>query len=40
MEKNLMSIFRNKVEILPSGMGENNAAVLGAAGLMWNELKG
>lgn len=38
MEKNLMSIFRGKVKVLPSGLGKKNAAVLGAAGLIWNEL--
>jgi len=40
MEKNLLNIFRDKVKILPSGLGKNNAAVLGAAGLVWNELQG
>ncbi len=40
MEKNLLPIFRNKVELLPSGLGENNAAVLGAAGLIWKEITG
>ncbi len=38
MEKNLLPIFRNKVEILPSGLAENNAAVMGAAGLIWKEI--
>ncbi|MFM7728115.1 MAG: ROK family protein, partial [Flavobacteriales bacterium] len=36
-EKNLLSIYRNKVKILPSGLPENDAAVLGAASLAWNE---
>lgn len=38
MEKNLLKIFRNKVSILPSGLARHNAAVLGAAGLIWKEL--
>jgi glucokinase len=38
MEKNLLKIFRNKVKLLPSGLEGKNAAVLGAGGLMWNEL--
>ena len=40
MEKNLLSIYRNKVKILPSGLTEANAAVLGAAGLIWKEMLG
>jgi glucokinase len=38
MEKNLLKIFRNKVKLLPSGLQNKNAAVLGTAGLIWNEL--
>lgn len=38
MEKNLLPVFRNKVKILPSGLGGRNPAVLGAAGLIWKEL--
>jgi len=38
MEKNLFKVFRNKVKILPSGLTGANAAVLGAAGLIWKEL--
>jgi glucokinase len=34
-----MPIFRGSVKILPSGISEANAAVLGAAALAWNELK-
>jgi glucokinase len=40
MEKNLLSIFRDKVKILPSGLTETNAAVLGSAGLIWKEMLG
>lgn len=38
MEENLLPIFRNKVLMLPSGLEGKNAAVLGAAALMWQEL--
>jgi len=32
----IMPIFRGTVKILPSGIPENNAAVLGSAALIWN----
>jgi glucokinase len=38
-EKNLLNIYKNKVKILPSGLPENDAALLGAASLAWNEWK-
>lgn len=38
VEQNIQPIFRNTVKILPSGIPESNAAVLGAAALIWNEL--
>lgn len=38
MEKNLLSVFRNTVSILPSGLENKNAAVLGAAALIWQTL--
>ena len=38
-EKNLLSIYAGKVSVLPSGLPENDAALLGAASLAWNELK-
>jgi len=37
-EKNLMPIYRNKVKILPSGLPENDCAILGAASLIWDQL--
>ena len=40
MEKNLMPIFRDKVKILPSGLTQTNAAVMGASGLIWKEIIG
>ena len=39
VEINIQPIFRGTVKILPSGVPESNAAVLGAAALAWNELK-
>jgi glucokinase len=36
-EKNLLNIYKGKVKILPSGLKEGTAAVLGAASLIWNE---
>ncbi|MCK4751642.1 MAG: ROK family protein [Bacteroidales bacterium] len=38
MEKNLLELFRNKVKILTSELRKTNAGVLGAAGLIWNEI--
>lgn len=38
LEINLLKIFRNKVKILPSGLTETNAAVMGASALVWKEL--
>lgn len=35
MEMNLLSNFRNKVKLLPSGIDDKNAAVLGASALAW-----
>ncbi|MGB5848192.1 MAG: ROK family protein [Ignavibacteriaceae bacterium] len=39
MEKNLFTPYKNKVKILPSGLNNVNAAVLGAGALIWNELE-
>jgi glucokinase len=39
VDQNIQLIFKGTVKILPSGVSENNAAVLGAAALAWNELK-
>jgi glucokinase len=38
MEEYMFPIFRNKVKLLPSGLEGKNAAVLGAAALIWKEL--
>lgn len=37
MEENLLNIYKNKVRLLPSGLPENDAALLGAASLIWNQ---
>jgi glucokinase len=39
MEATLLQIFKGKVQLLPSGLKEGNAAVLGSAALIWNELE-
>lgn len=39
MEQYMLSIFKNKVKVLSSGLTEGNTAVLGASALMWNELE-
>jgi len=39
VDQNVMPIFKGTYKILPSGVSESNAAVLGAAALAWNELK-
>jgi glucokinase len=39
METNMLNNFKGTIKLLPSGLKENNAAVLGAAALCWNELK-
>jgi glucokinase len=38
MEEHLLGIFKNKIKLLPSGLAESNAAVLGAGALIWNDL--
>ncbi len=39
MEANMLNNFKGTVKVLPSGLPENNAAILGAAALCWNEIK-
>ena len=38
LEDYLLNIYKNKVRIVPSGLPPGNAAILGAAALIWNEL--
>ena len=37
-EENLLNIYKNKISILPSGIKENDAAILGAASMIWNHV--
>ena len=39
VNQKVMPVYKGTVKILASGIPENNAAVLGAAALAWNELK-
>jgi len=39
MEHYLLPVFRNKVKLQPSGLMGKNIAVLGAAALIWSEIK-
>jgi glucokinase len=38
-ENHLLNIYKNKIKILPSQLKENDAAILGAASLIWKEIK-
>jgi glucokinase len=38
MENHLLKVFKNKVKVIPSGLTEKNAAILGASALVWQEL--
>ena len=35
MEKNMLNIFKNKIQVIPSELKESDAAVLGASALGW-----
>ena len=37
-EDNLLNIYKDKIKILPSRLKENDAAILGAASLIWNKI--
>ncbi|MFL5753326.1 MAG: ROK family protein [Bacteroidia bacterium] len=37
-EENLLNIYKGKIELLPSRLKENDAALLGAASLIWKDL--
>jgi len=39
MEEYLLSIYSNKVKILPSKLNARNAAVLGASSLVWSKIE-
>ncbi|NBC84359.1 MAG: ROK family protein [Bacteroidetes bacterium] len=38
MEEHLIPAFKNKVQIMPSGLLDQNVAVLGASALAWNDI--
>ena len=38
-KKNLLHVYRKEIKILPSQLKENDAAILGAASLIWKEIK-
>jgi glucokinase len=40
LEENLMEVFKNKVKLIMSGFGPENAAILGAAASIWMKLEG
>lgn len=39
MEEQMLSIYRNKVKLLPSKLPPGDAAILGSSALVWKELK-
>jgi glucokinase len=39
MEDALLNIYKDKIEIRTSTLHDKNAAVLGAASLVWNQIK-
>jgi glucokinase len=39
LEENLLNIYKNKIQVLPSALVRGSAAILGAAALILNELK-
>lgn len=38
MEENMLSVFKNKVKLMPSGIQNKNAAILGASALIWQSI--
>jgi glucokinase len=39
MEANIMPIFKGKIKILPSGLQNQAASILGASSLVWDYLE-
>lgn len=39
MNDHLLEIYKDKIELKPSGLSENDAAILGAAALIWDDIK-
>ncbi len=40
MEENMLFVYKNKVRLLPSGIRDRNAAILGASALVWQNRVG
>ena len=40
LEKNLMPVFKNKVQVLPSELPASDAAILGASAMVWSAIEG
>ena len=38
LEENLLSIYKNKIQLLPSSLDGSDAAILGASALVWKEI--
>lgn len=38
MEESMISIWKNKIDVIPSGIQDKNAAILGAAALIWQKV--
>jgi glucokinase len=38
MEEHLLTIFKNKVKLLPSGLINTNVAIIGASALIWHDI--
>ena len=38
MEKHLLPIFKDKIQILPSKLKRGDAAIVGASALVWKEI--
>jgi len=39
MEKHLLPIFKNKIQILPSKLDAGDAAIVGASAMVWKEIE-
>ncbi len=39
MDANMLSVYKNKVKLLPSALTDTNAAVMGASSLVWKEIE-
>ena len=39
MEKNMLSLFKDKVKVLVSGLAKDDVAILGASALIWHEIQ-